>query len=205
MMDLRDVVHGRHTRVELAEGAEQLVDVDVLRAIDRCEPLQDELEVSRVSARRVRPVVDQDAVGQKASQRRLELVMVGVNEARHHDASRRIDFRGTVGAQIRSHREDLRPFDQHIGLWKIADLRIHRHHGAAADDQAPARAPIIVGRAAAAVRLRNARREQIHRTCCRRRGRRRFQEVPARIAGRMWVILRLAFIAQFAHARFPPG
>ena len=52
MVDLRDVVHRRDAVVELAERAEQLVDVHVLRAVHRREREENVLIVVDVSARR---------------------------------------------------------------------------------------------------------------------------------------------------------
>jgi len=66
-MDLRDVVHRRNAVVELGESTKQLVDVDVLRPIHGGEFLQDELVVRGVSGGRVRPVIDQYPVGEKAA------------------------------------------------------------------------------------------------------------------------------------------
>ena len=62
VMDLRHVVHRRHAIIELAQAAEQLVDVNVLRTIHRRELQQNEFEVSRVPARRVGPVIDENPV-----------------------------------------------------------------------------------------------------------------------------------------------
>ena len=45
VMDLRDVVHRGDAAVELAEAAEQLVDVDVLRPVHGRELAEDVLEV----------------------------------------------------------------------------------------------------------------------------------------------------------------
>src|SRR5450755_3114705 len=50
VMDLRDVVHRRDAIIELAERAEQLVDVHVLRSVDGSELVEDELEVGRAPA-----------------------------------------------------------------------------------------------------------------------------------------------------------
>src|SRR6267378_2724316 len=46
--------------------------------------------------------------------------------------------RGTAHLQIRPDRKDLLALDQHVGLGKIADVRVHRHHGTATNDVAPA-------------------------------------------------------------------
>ena len=96
--------------------------------------LENEFEVGGVAARRARPVVDQQPVGEEAAQRSLELVVMRVDEARHHDAAARVDHRSAIRAQVRPDGDDLLAFDQHVGLRKIADLRVHRHHGAAANE-----------------------------------------------------------------------
>jgi hypothetical protein len=69
VVDLRDVVHGRHTVVELAQRPEQLVDVHVLRPVHRREAEKDVFVVSRGPGRCARAVIDQDPIGQKAAQR----------------------------------------------------------------------------------------------------------------------------------------
>ena len=88
-MDLRDVVHRRYACVELAERAEQLVDVHVPRAIHWREPAEDELEVVDRAVRLA--VVEQQPVGEEAAQRRLELVMMRIDETGHDDVAASID------------------------------------------------------------------------------------------------------------------
>ena len=128
VVDLRDVVYGSHPIVKLAQAREQLVDVYVLRPIDGGKPEQNILVISGGPGRGARFVVTQDAVGQKTAQRRFELVVVRIDEPRHDDAPGRVDLAGAVCAQIGSDIEDLFAFNEHIGLGKIADLRIQRHH-----------------------------------------------------------------------------
>ena len=82
---------------------------------------QNVLEIGRLRARRARAVVDQDAVGEEAAQRRLELVVVRVDEARHHDAAARVDLGGAAGVQVRADGEDLLALDQHVALREVAD------------------------------------------------------------------------------------
>ena len=96
VMDLRDVVHRRDAVVELREAPEQLVDVDVLRPVHRGELQQDEFEVSRASAWRTRSIIDENAVSEEAAQRRLELVVMRIDEAGHHNAAGRIDLAGAA-------------------------------------------------------------------------------------------------------------
>ena len=114
--DLRDVVHRGDAVVELAEPTEQLVDVDVLRPIHRGEFVQDVFVVSRAPARRARAIVYENAVSKEAAQRRLELVMVRIDEAGHDDAAARVDHCGAAAVQVRSDGEDLLAFDEDVGL-----------------------------------------------------------------------------------------
>ena len=116
-MDLRDVVHRRDAVVELREAAEQLVDVDVLRPVHRGELQQDEFEVSRAPAWRARAIVDENAVSEEAAQRRLELVVMRIDEAGHDNAAARVDHRRRrrrfrFGPTV----EDLLALDEDIGL-----------------------------------------------------------------------------------------
>ena len=90
VMDLRDVVHRRDAVVELAERAEQLVDVHVLRPVHGGERQENVLEVGDVPARRAG---QEQPVGEEAAQRRLELVMVRIDEAGHDDAAAGVDHR----------------------------------------------------------------------------------------------------------------
>jgi hypothetical protein len=91
MMDLADVHHRGHAGVDLREAGEKLVDVDVLRAITHRKLLQDRLIII---VRAFGPtVVDENAVGEKAAQRRLELMAMRIDEARHYDVSGRVDDR----------------------------------------------------------------------------------------------------------------
>ena len=94
MVDLAHVHHRRYARVDLRHAREQFVDVDVLRAIAHRELLKNKLVII---VRAFRPaVVDENAVCEKAAQRRLELVVVGVDEARHDDMPGRVDD-GRIG------------------------------------------------------------------------------------------------------------
>ena len=138
--DLRDVVHRGDAVVELAEPTERLIDVDVLRPVHRGKFVQDELEVSRAAARRTGAVVDKNAVRGIAAQRRLELVVVRIDEAGHHDAACGIDHVGGARRYMRPDGEDRIALDQDIGLGEVAHIRIvHRHHRAAANDVASER------------------------------------------------------------------
>jgi hypothetical protein len=152
VMDLRDVVHGGDAVVELTEPAEQLADVHIFRPVHGRELEQDELVVRGAPARRVRQVVDEDPIREEAAQRRLELVVVRVDEAGHDDAAAGVDHIGAARLQIGADRQDLLALDQHVGVGKVADRGVHRHHRAAPDDVAPAasagafrRVPVVRG------------------------------------------------------------
>ena len=192
-------MHRRHAVVELRQAAEQLVDVHVLGAVHGGEGKENEFEVGRGAARRVRVVVDQNPVGEKAAQRRLELVVVRVDETGHHDAAAGVDHIGTTRVQVRSDGKDLLALDQHVGLGEVAHLRVHRHHGTATDDIASA-PPAGVLRLVFIARRGRARREQID-TCGGDPGRRRRLQ---KIAPRTGMVLRNSVIAQLAHGLSPP-
>ena len=195
VMDLRDVVHRRDARVELAQPAEQLVDVDVLRPVHRGELQQDVLEVSRAAARRARAVVDEHPVGEEAAQRRLELVVVRIDEAGHDDPAAGVYHRGAARRQAGPDGDDLLALDQHVGLREVADLRVHRHDGTAADDIAPAVPAAVLGLSGLVRRGGRAGREQVE-SAGRGPGRRcRLQEVAARAE----VELRASFVTESAH------
>ena len=70
-------------------------------------------------------------------------------------------YRGAACVQVRSDGEDLLALDQHVGLGEVADCRIHRHHGAAANDVAPARSAGILRRIVVKLRRGTAWLEQI--------------------------------------------
>src|SRR5437762_4975298 len=105
MMNLRDVVHRGDAVIKLAERAEQLVDVDVLRTVHRSELVENEFEIGGAAARRAGAVVDQHPVGKEAAQRSLELVVMGVDEAGHDDAPGSVDLRGSASGEVRSDSE----------------------------------------------------------------------------------------------------
>ena len=96
VMNLRDVVHGRDAVVELRESGEQLVNVHVLRPVNGRELKEDVFVVSRAPAWRARAIVDENAVGEEAAQRRLELVVVRIDEAGHDDAAACVDHGGAA-------------------------------------------------------------------------------------------------------------
>ena len=110
MMDLADVHDRRHAGVDLRDAAEELVDVDVLRPIDHRQLLEDRLVVI---VRALGPsVVDENAVGEEAAQRRLELMVMRVDEARHHDMPGRVDDRGVGRMNGGGDLDDGRPLDR---------------------------------------------------------------------------------------------
>ena len=135
-MDLGDVMHRRDTAINLAQPAEQFVDVHVLWTVDGHEFAENELELVDRPVRLA--VVEQQPVREEAAQRRLELVMMCIDEARHDNASPRINHSGAAGAQVGTNGHDFLPLDQHVGLGEIAHLRVHRHHMPAASHIAPA-------------------------------------------------------------------
>ena len=196
-MDLRDVVHRGDAVIELGETAEQLVDVDVLRPVDGRELQQNEFEVGRAPTRRARAVVDEHPVGEKAAQHRLELVVVRIDEARHDDAAACVDLAGVTDMQVGPDGHDLLALDQHVGRGEVADLRVHRHHRAAANDVAPARSAAILRRLAALLRG-GARRKQVEPSAGDNPGRRRrLQEISPGMS------LRESRVAQLAHVLSP--
>ncbi len=137
-------MHRGDAVVELAEPAEQLVDVDVLRPVHRGKFVQDELVVSRAPARRTGAIVDKDAVGEEAAQRRLELVVVRIDEAGHDDAPGGVDLLGGACRHIRPDGKDRVGLDQHVGFGEVAHLWVHRHHGTAANDVASVRLAAVL-------------------------------------------------------------
>jgi len=140
--------------------------------------------ISTPSARKLRSAVS-------------KLVMVGIDEARHDDAPGGVDH-GAAGAEVRADREDLLALDQHVGAGEVADLRVHRHHRAAANDIAPARPAAVLGHII--VRRRGARREEVEAGGDGAGRRRTFEEV----APRTEMVVRPACIAQHAHVGSPP-
>ncbi len=74
--------------------------------------------------------------------------MVGIDETGHDDAAGGVDPCGAACLQVRSNGEDLLALDQHVGLGEVADARIHRHHGTAANDVASAWCAAALGRVA---------------------------------------------------------
>src|SRR4030095_2477769 len=117
--------------------------------------------ISDGPARRARPVVDKYSIGEVAAKHGLELMMVRIDETRHHDAPGGVDYR-PVHLQIFSDGDDFPAFDHDVALGKVADGRVHRHDGAAANNVAP---PAL------------ADPDGWTRIATRRRGRRRGQEI----------------------------
>ena len=136
IMDLRDVEDGRHAAVELAQRSEQLADVDVLWPVDGRELEENVLIIVDLAVRRA--VLDEDAVGEKTAQRGLELVMMRIDEAGHHDAPGRVDHLRVASVDVGTDGGDLLTVDEYVGLRVVADLRVDRHDRAAADQVSPA-------------------------------------------------------------------
>ena len=124
VVNLRDVVHRRDAIVELAQRTEQFVDVYVLGPVHGGELQKNVLVIGCGPGGRARAVVDQDPIGEKAAQRRLELVMVGVDKPGHDDAARCVDLTRAARMQVRPNGQNFLALDQHIGLGEVADLRI---------------------------------------------------------------------------------
>ena len=68
-------------------------------------------------------------------------MVMRIDEAWHHHAAARIDLGGIAGVKVGADRQYLFAFDQNVGAPEIADLRVHRHHGAIADDETATRPP----------------------------------------------------------------
>jgi hypothetical protein len=139
MVDLAHVHHGRHAGIQLRKPAVELVDIDILRAVVLREAQKHLLVV--VPLVLGPSVIDDDRVRQGGAQARFELVVVRVDEARHHDLARGVDHVGVGGVDMVSDLHDLRSFDQHVALGEIAHVRIDRHHHAALDQDARAVLP----------------------------------------------------------------
>ena len=136
MMDLADVHHRRHAGVNLRDAGEKLVYVDVLRAITHGKLLQDQLII--VVRAFGSPIVDENAVGEKAAQRRLELMAMRVDEARHDDMPGRVDDRGVGRLDPGCDLRDFRSVDEHVANRMVADALVHRQDCSAFDQRAPA-------------------------------------------------------------------
>ena len=211
VMDLRNVVDGGDAVVELREAADEFAGVDILRPVVAGEARRRRCQLSRtqdieviilLGARRAGAVVDQDAVGNRASDRGPGLMVMRVDETGHHDTAARIDHVDIAGVQVRTDRENLLAVDQYVAADEIGDRRVHRHHRTAADQIAPAGPAAVARRAIIVMRGRGPCGEEIG--CCRGdAGRRRtFEE----IAPRGGVVLPPSSIAQDAHVgRLPDG
>src|SRR5882672_1886235 len=138
---------------------------------------------------------------EEAAQRGLELMVVRVDEARHHDFAARVDLRGAARVQVRPDGEDLLSLDQHVGLGEFAlvgHAGVHRHHVAAADDIAPAPLARIL-RPIVVLRSGRARGEQTHP---RRGGCGRGRSLQEIAPPELRMVLRFALNAQYAHLGF---
>ena len=70
---------------------------------------------------------------------------MGVDEARHDDMSRRIDDGGVGRVNRGGDLDNGRPLDEHVADRVIADALVHRQHGSALDEGAPALDPDVFG------------------------------------------------------------
>src|SRR5215472_9413808 len=98
---------GRDAVVELRESGEQLINVNVLRPVNGRKPKEDVFVVSPAPAWRARAIDYENAVSEPATHRCLELVVMRIDEARHHNATGAVNHRGAACTQIRSDCKDL--------------------------------------------------------------------------------------------------
>ena len=133
-MDLADVHDRGHAGVDLRDAGEQLVDVDVLRPIAQRQFLQDRLII--IVRAFGAPVVDENAVGEEAAQRGLELMAVRVDEAGRYDMPGRVDDGGVGRVDPGCDLGDFRSVDEHVADGVIADALVHRENRSALDQRA---------------------------------------------------------------------
>ena len=79
--NLRGVNRHRYTRVHLAERCHQLAETSIFRQVGWSESAENHSLVSFC----IIPCGTEQTVGENAAQRRLKLVVVRVDESRHHD------------------------------------------------------------------------------------------------------------------------
>src|ERR1051325_7752344 len=153
-------------------------------------------------------VVDQDAVGNRASYRSPSLVVVGVDEAGHDDLAAGVDLSCAPGLEIRPDGNDLLALDQHVGAYELTLVGhggVHRHDHAAADHIAPAPLAAVLRWPALIVIVARARwrvKEAQSRAGCRGGGSCLQEIAPSELGAR--VVLRKSLIAQGAHSWSPP-
>ena len=82
------------------------------------------------------PIVDENGVGEERAQRRLELVVVRVDEAWHDDMPALIDDRRVGRVDPGGDLGDFRSVQKHVADRVIADAGVHRQHGPALDQRA---------------------------------------------------------------------
>ena len=134
MMDLADVHDRRHAGVDLRDAREKLVDVDVLRTIAHRQFLQNGFVI--IVRAFGPPIVDENSVGEKAAQRRLELMAMRIDEARRDDMPGRIDDGGVGRVDPSGDLGDFRSLEQHVADGVIADALVHRQYCPALDQRA---------------------------------------------------------------------
>src|ERR1700686_1389422 len=98
-----------------------------------------------------------------------------------------------------SFSEDFLALDQHVRLDEVAHLRVHRHHGTAANDIAPAQFACALGQVSI-VRNGRARGKQTE-TCSSGTGRRHTFE---KITSRSEMVVRISLIRQFIYIGVSP-
>src|SRR5262249_53333048 len=109
------------------------------------------------------------------------------DEARHDDTAGGVDLIRAARGNVRTDSENLVALDQHVRLHEVADLRVHRHDRAAANDVAPP-VPAAVARHAA-IRTRWTRCEQPEAGGSGARRRRTFEKIPTRSEMILWLAL----------------
>ena len=134
MMDLADVHHRGHAGVDLRDAGEKLVDVDVLRPITHRQLLENGFVI--IVRAFGPPIVDENAVGEKTAQRRLELMAMRIDEARHDDMPGRVDDGGVGRVDPGGDLGDFRSVDEHVADRVIADALVHRQDCPALDQRA---------------------------------------------------------------------
>ena len=83
-----------------------------------------------------RPRARKQAIRDDAPLKRLVLVIVGGDEARHHDRARAVDDFGVGGGDRRRNLGDRLPVDQDVRLLEVADLRVEAEHDASPQQNA---------------------------------------------------------------------
>src|SRR5581483_6228710 len=112
------------------EQADQIPRVRILRAIRWSELAQHKADVALTPFQR--------DVCAYIPEQSLPDMTVSINEPRHDNPVRGVNYFCTVGtevgAEVWADGGNFRALDQHVGVSEIAELRIHRQHRAAFDE-----------------------------------------------------------------------